>query len=100
MNTYINFKNLHLFYNGHIPAAERLRALFDSDNRYEYARAGLMVQHLSQMSSALINTIGTLGQDSFAKTQRIFFRQELTDLLRQRREWKLYRQSLGDYPHI
>jgi|APSaa5957512535_1039671.scaffolds.fasta_scaffold53817_2 hypothetical protein len=96
MNTYKNFKNLYLIYNGPIPAAERLRALFDSDNRYECARAALMVQHLSQLSSALINTIGRLGQDSFAKTQRIFFRQELTDLLRQRREWKHYRQSLAE----
>ena len=100
MNTYKNFKNLYLIYNGPIPAAERLRALFDSDNRYECARAALMVQHLSQLSSALINTIGRLGQDSFAKTQRIFFRQELTDLLRQRREWKHYCQSLEDCPHI
>ena len=96
MNTYRNIINLYLFYNGPVPAAERFRALFDSDDRYECARAGFMVQHLSQMSSALVNTIGTLGQDSFAKTQRIFFRQELTDLLRQRREWKHYRQSLAE----
>ena len=90
----LNF--LHNFYNGPIPATERLRTLFASDNRYDCARAGSMVQHFSQVSSALIGSIGALGQGATDKTQRIFFRQELSDLLKQRRKWKNYRRALGD----
>ncbi len=99
MISYQNLICLHNFYNGPLLESERFRTLFDLDNQYECARALIMVQHFSEMSSALIRTIGSLGQDTFAKTQRIFFRQELTELLRQRRKWKVYQRSLGDCPH-
>lgn len=103
-----NLEILHKRYNGPIPESARLRALFaqviapggKETDRYECARSGSMVLHYSAMSSALLKLIKTLGQNTVATMQRRYHKQELALLLKQRRSWKTYRQSLGNCPEV
>jgi|GEM_PF-3542557 hypothetical protein len=103
MITYSDLPTLHQKFNGPIPENLRLRALFRSTDEaadlYECARAGSMIQHYSAVSSALIKKIEGLGQSALALMQRHYHKQELSQLLGQRRKWKTYRQNLGDCPN-